>query len=140
MNLGNTCYINSALQCLSHTPLLRAYMLSDHFLTEVNRTNPLGTQGKMVEDFAGLLKNLWDERSAVRAVLPKKFKSTLGKNKPQFAGNEQQDTQELLAELLGMLHEDVNRITEKPYVPDPEDDEIEKLTFEQQAQLSLIHI
>ena len=38
------------------SPLLRAYLLSDAFMPEVNRLNPMGTQGKMVEDFAALLK------------------------------------------------------------------------------------
>ncbi|CAM9939712.1 unnamed protein product, partial [Choristocarpus tenellus] len=44
LNLGNTCYLNSAVQCLSHTPLLRAYLLSDMWSAEVNKYNPLGTQ------------------------------------------------------------------------------------------------
>lgn len=44
VNLGNTCYLNSAVQCLSHTPLMRAYILSDMWVAEVNKYNPLGTQ------------------------------------------------------------------------------------------------
>lgn len=44
VNVGNTCYLNSAVQCLSHTPLLRAYLLSDMWAAEVNKYNPLGTQ------------------------------------------------------------------------------------------------
>lgn len=44
VNLGNTCYLNSAVQCLSHTPLVRAYLLSDMWAAEVNKYNPLGTQ------------------------------------------------------------------------------------------------
>ena len=44
VNVGNTCYLNSAIQCLSHTPLLRAYLLSDMWEAEVNKYNPLGTQ------------------------------------------------------------------------------------------------
>lgn len=37
VNLGNTCFLNTALQCLSHTPLFRAYLLSNRFLLDVNR-------------------------------------------------------------------------------------------------------
>ena len=35
---------------------------------------------------------------------------------PQFQGYDQQDLQELLAFLLDGLHEDLNRVTKKPYV------------------------
>lgn len=44
VNVGNTCYLNSAVQCLSHTPLVRAYLLSDMWAAEVNKYNPLGSQ------------------------------------------------------------------------------------------------
>lgn len=47
VNVGNTCYLNSAVQCLSHTPLMRAYLLSDMWAAEVNKYNPLGTQVKL---------------------------------------------------------------------------------------------
>ncbi|CAM9526893.1 unnamed protein product, partial [Laminaria digitata] len=121
VNVGNTCYLNSAVQCLSHTPLVRAYLLSDMWAAEVNKYNPLGTQGKLVEDFASLLKSLWSQEYL--CIFPSKFKRGLIKYKPQFAGNEQQDSQEFLAEMLDALHEDVNRVIDKPYVPAPEEDD-----------------
>lgn len=40
-NLGNTCYMNSAIQCLVHTPQLVDYFLGD-FRTDLNFENPLG--------------------------------------------------------------------------------------------------
>ncbi|CAN0602221.1 unnamed protein product, partial [Ectocarpus sp. 12 AP-2014] len=52
-------------------------------------------------------------------------KRGLIKYKPQFAGNEQQDSQEFLAEMLDALHEDVNRVIDKPYVAAPDDDDAE---------------
>lgn len=40
-NLGNTCFMNSALQCLVHTPKLVDYFLGDYG-REINHDNPLG--------------------------------------------------------------------------------------------------
>lgn len=44
-NLGNTCFMNSALQCLSHTWPLTRYFLSKRFAQEINKENPLGSEG-----------------------------------------------------------------------------------------------
>lgn len=41
---------------------------------------------------------------------------TIGKYAPRFTGFQQHDSQELLAFLLDGLHEDLNRVHDKPYV------------------------
>ncbi|KAJ8502817.1 hypothetical protein ON010_g19157 [Phytophthora cinnamomi] len=46
-NLGNTCYMNSALQCLTNTKLLAEYFLSGMYLEDINRTSTLGLQAKV---------------------------------------------------------------------------------------------
>ena len=40
----------------------------------------------------------------------------VGRFKPEFSGYQQQDSQELMAFLLDGLHEDLNRIRNKPYI------------------------
>ncbi|TIB82659.1 UCH-domain-containing protein [Wallemia mellicola] len=117
-NLGNTCFMNSALQCLSNTSELSVYFLSGLYSKELNPDNPLGMSGQVAESFGQLVNKLWYGSS--NSVAPREFKYTLSKFAPSFAGYGQQDTQEFLAFLLDGLHEDLNRIKSKPYTEIPD--------------------
>ncbi|KAK4400238.1 Ubiquitin carboxyl-terminal hydrolase 10 [Sesamum angolense] len=112
-NLGNTCFMNSALQCLVHTPHLAQYFLQD-YTDEINRQNPLGMHGELALAFGDLLRKLWS--SGRTPVAPRAFKGKLARFAPQFSGYNQHDSQELLAFLLDGLHEDLNRVKQKPYI------------------------
>ncbi|KAI3412465.1 Ubiquitin carboxyl-terminal hydrolase [Psidium guajava] len=112
-NLGNTCFMNSSLQCLAHTPKLVDYFLGD-FAREINHENPLGMDGEIALAFGDLIRKLWAPGAS--PVAPRTFKSKLARFAPQFSGYNQHDSQELLAFLLDGLHEDLNRVRCKPYV------------------------
>ncbi|VDP04343.1 unnamed protein product [Schistosoma mattheei] len=71
-NLGNTCFMNSALQCMSNVPALTSYFLSGKWKSELNIRNPLGSQGRIAIAYADLIKQLW---SGTRAyAVPREFK------------------------------------------------------------------
>jgi hypothetical protein len=126
-NLGNTCYINSALQCISYFPLLRSYLLSGEFKTtgDLNQDNPLGTKGVLLEEFVELLRFMWSSKAGEKS--PFHFRKVIAKLKPDvFAGADQQDAQELLSYVLDALMEDSNRVRKKPYVEGLEDDWVKK--------------
>ena len=55
--------MNSTLQCLSNTPPLRQYFSSRSFVSDVNRANPLGHEGKLAESFGELMGLMWPERA-----------------------------------------------------------------------------
>ncbi|XP_041092515.1 ubiquitin carboxyl-terminal hydrolase 32 isoform X2 [Polyodon spathula] len=112
-NLGNTCFMNSSIQCVSNTQPLTQYFISGRHLYELNRTNPIGMRGHMAKCYGDLIQELWS--GTQKNVAPLKLRWTIAKYAPRFNGFQQQDSQELLAFLLDGLHEDLNRVHDKPY-------------------------
>ncbi|XP_024028394.1 ubiquitin carboxyl-terminal hydrolase 8 isoform X2 [Morus notabilis] len=106
-NLGNTCFMNSAIQCLVHTPELVYYFLGD-YCKEINSDNPLGVKGDLAIAFGELLRTLW--APGMSPVAPRMFKQKIANFAPQFSGYNQHDSQEFLSFLLDGLHEDLNRV------------------------------
>ncbi|XP_019401204.1 PREDICTED: ubiquitin carboxyl-terminal hydrolase 32 isoform X3 [Crocodylus porosus] len=113
-NLGNTCFMNSSIQCVSNTQPLTQYFISGRHLYELNRTNPIGMKGHMAKCYGDLVQELWS--GTQKNIAPLKLRWTIAKYAPRFNGFQQQDSQELLAFLLDGLHEDLNRVHDKPYV------------------------
>ncbi|XP_017548184.2 ubiquitin carboxyl-terminal hydrolase 32-like [Pygocentrus nattereri] len=113
-NLGNTCFMNSSIQCVSNTKPLSDYFTAGYHLYELNRTNPIGMRGHMAKCYGDLIQELWS--GTQKSVAPLKLRWTIAKYAPRFDGFQQQDSQELLAFLLDGLHEDLNRVHDKPYV------------------------
>ena len=71
-NLGNTCFMNSSLQCLSNIPELTDYFMTKSFMRDVNEENPLGKQGVIANGYAHLIDSLWNKSSG--SVYPTDFK------------------------------------------------------------------
>lgn len=113
-NLGNTCFMNAALQCVSNTRPLTQYFINNMHLYELNRNNPLGMKGIIAKRYGDLVQDLWSGTS--KTIAPLKLRWTIGKYAPRFNGFQQHDSQELLAFLLDGLHEDLNRVHDKPYI------------------------
>lgn len=112
-NLGNTCFMNSIVQCLAHTRPFLEYCLKDGYSSEIN-TSTSSMKGALFEAFATLLKSIWRSSNGEYAISPQAFRSQIQKFAPRFMGYSQQDSQEFLHYLLQGLHEDINRITSRP--------------------------
>ncbi|KAF8705250.1 peptidase C19 family, partial [Rhizoctonia solani] len=124
-NMGNTCYMNSVLQCLSGTVPFTRFFTDRRWHHEVNMMNPLGTRGELANAFYSLLRDMW--QGDLPYLTPVPFRKSICAHARQFAGSEQHDAQEFLLFLLDGIHEDLNRIIVKP--------QFEELTPEREAEL-----
>ncbi|XP_069803908.1 ubiquitin carboxyl-terminal hydrolase 2 isoform X1 [Dendropsophus ebraccatus] len=109
-NLGNTCFMNSILQCLSNTKDLRDYCLHNSYKRDLNSKT---CSTAIMQEFARLLQAIWTS-SVNEVVSPSEFKTQIQRYAPRFMGYNQQDAQEFLRFLLDGLHNEVNRITVRP--------------------------
>ncbi|XP_054162873.1 ubiquitin carboxyl-terminal hydrolase 33-like [Oppia nitens] len=96
-NLGNSCYMNAALQSLSNCPQLSRYMLDCH----LNVRKP-----GIAKSYSCLMKEIWDNRKA-SYVVPTGISHGIKSMFPLFRGYTQQDAQEFLRCFLDQLHEEL---------------------------------
>lgn len=119
-NLGNTCYMNSGLQCLMHEP-----SCFNFFADSKNTLSGSGSRGfnekALTLEFNDLFRQYWG--SITNEIAPEKFKDRLGKTYTQFEGYYQHDGQEFLALVLDRLHEEIVD-SKKPEQTDPNDQTI----------------
>uniref|UniRef100_A0A1B6FM56 ubiquitinyl hydrolase 1 n=1 Tax=Cuerna arida TaxID=1464854 RepID=A0A1B6FM56_9HEMI len=102
-NIGNTCFLNAIIQCLSNTKPLLEYILREEYLREIRNS----ARSLLIRRFAELITNLWTDKK--HAVNTSPLKSAVGLYAPRFSGFGQQDAQEFLRYLLQGLHEEINR-------------------------------
>ena len=113
-NLGNTCYMNSGLQCLLACPPLTQFFLAFRPTTKESGEGEGQGQGGVAEEksntnmalsrkFGQLVQAVYSGQFTV--IQPNQFKESLSESHEQFKGFRQHDCQEFLALLLDSLHE-----------------------------------
>ena len=113
-NLGNTCFMNSSIACLSNCTELTYYFLSGEYKKDINRENKLGMGGALAESWADLLHDYWVESQHVGN--PSDLKRTFGNKIKRFSGYNQQDSNEFIDLFLENLNEDLNSVTKREYI------------------------
>jgi ubiquitin carboxyl-terminal hydrolase 8 len=109
-NLGNSCYMNSIIQCINNTTPLVFYFCEGVYREDVNHHNN-STQGEVAEEVAAVVRALWSGQ--FRSIACRDLKSVVGEHRKQFQGYEQQDSHEFLTILMDWLHEDLNKRSRK---------------------------
>ena len=111
-NLGNTCYMNSVLQCLSNTEDLTKYFLLKIFEQE---RNLFWSNKSLISEFHKIINNLWIGPKNSSSINISFFKSLISAKNKLFKEYSQQDAFEFLSFLLSTLNDELNRIINKKY-------------------------
>jgi ubiquitin carboxyl-terminal hydrolase 8 len=102
VNAGNKCFLNSIVQCLSHTLKLTDFFLSQKYKEEdPEHMNKRKTIYVVVQSYITLLHNLWDTN---QVIVPRSFVENMSKLVKKYYTLEQQDSHECLMYILDALH------------------------------------
>ena len=103
-NFGNTCYINTAIQCLSNTPLLKEFFFGDDIDRYLKKKNLLTTE------LHKLLTGIYEENCIISPVsFFRSVKSIGRKQKYELNFSDQTDIQEFIIFIINELHEELKR-------------------------------
>ena len=104
VNIANTCYMNSIIQCFAHIEELIIYFEKPKMIQLIG--SPENRQ-KLFPVFVELIKLLWDGYDT-SPLHPYIFKQRLGEMNPLFSGPIPNDAKDLLTFLLIQLHDELN--------------------------------
>ena len=96
-NIGNTCYLNSALQMVLNIPDL-CNLITTH--------SHLSSNLKLISDF---IKEYYNGENKV--LIPLQIKELVGKRKKMFGGYGQNDSSEFMIFLFDIINEDLTKST-----------------------------
>ncbi|XP_035026744.1 ubiquitin carboxyl-terminal hydrolase 33 isoform X1 [Hippoglossus stenolepis] len=107
-NIGNTCYMNAALQALSNCPPLTQFFLECGGIVRTDKKPAL------CKSYQKLVSDLWHKNRPSYVVPTNLFQGIKAIN-PMFRGYSQQDSQEFLRCLMDQLHEELKEVLLEPY-------------------------
>lgn len=96
-NLGATCYINTAIQCLGYCKPFRDFILNRNFAN-------VDVNGKTIQELYEIYDELFNKR---HSIIPRKFINALRKTITSIDIHEQNDINEFIIIFLDRLNTDI---------------------------------
>ena len=108
VNLGNTCFLNSCVQALSHTYELQSVLTTDKFERALKHSTD---ENNLISEWINLRQVMWSQNGVVS---PNRFvhhvqQLALKKDRDMFTGWAQNDLPEFLLFLIECMHNTVSR-------------------------------
>lgn len=100
-NLGNTCFMNSSIQCLSACVELTGYITMGEYKEDVDRSHTRRVIWPMFVHYGRLVMSIW---SSNEPITPKTFLSVFSHFQQRFRGSKQHDAAECLLFIIEGLH------------------------------------
>ncbi|XP_069956470.1 ubiquitin carboxyl-terminal hydrolase 8 isoform X3 [Cherax quadricarinatus] len=113
-NFGNTCYINSIIQCLYSIQALRQYFISEKYKKDLN--NMSEQKGEVALSLAEVFQALNSGTKTDESI--RKFKKVMAKHDSEFEGHDQQEAHDLFLALLQCLHNDLSKSSNNEQIND----------------------
>lgn len=101
-NQGNTCYLNSTLQCLLHIPILTQYILS----TSNSDSSNTAKQSTILHMYEKFVKEIWTNTSS-KAISPRGIVQNIRRIGKNLRPMRQEDAHEFLRLFLDCMHEEI---------------------------------
>jgi ubiquitin carboxyl-terminal hydrolase 8 len=92
INIGNSCYINSALQCLSNVPELTEWALQSKSTQRKNH---------VINVYISMIRKMWSGQ--YRHIKPHKMKVCIGRSIPFFSDYNQKDSHEFMNSVFNAI-------------------------------------